>query len=486
MTIFLLIIPILLLVLGAFLIVRAASFAKPLPPFGEIELPELDEEIAARHLAEAVRIETVTVSHTDPLPAEAFSRLHELLQSSYPRLHATLHRQVINQHSLLYTWSGAQPDLEPVLLAAHLDVVPADPASLDQWEHPPFSGDIDGEYIWGRGTQDIKCQVIGLMEAVEELIKQGFKPERTIYLAFGHDEEISAGLGAPAIAQQLETKGERLFAVLDEGGALSIGAVPGIDLPVAMVGISEKGYLTLEMKVSGQGGHSSTPPPQSAITILGAALARLALQPFPAHLWGVQRMMQPIGSLLPFGLQLALSNLWLFKGAVRKKMESGLTTNAAIRTTMAATIFHAGVKDNILPSQASARVNFRLFPGDSIASVCEQVRKAVNDERVSFEPLEGNAWEASPTSPDSGPAYELLSQCIRESFGGLPVAPYIVIGATDSRHYANVCDNIYRFTPLVFDTEDLKRMHGVNERLSIPAFKKMIQFYQVLIRCWCE
>ncbi|HZU86108.1 MAG TPA: M20 family peptidase, partial [Anaerolineaceae bacterium] len=438
------------------------------------------------HLAAAICIETVTTSPTDELPGPAFLRLHDLLESTYPRVHATLRRQVINQYSLLYTWPGSQPDLEPVLLAAHLDVVPADPATLNQWEHPPFSGAIDGEYIWGRGTQDIKCQVVGLLEAIEDLIKQNFKPERTIYLAFGHDEEISAWQGAPVIARQLEEKGERLFAVLDEGGALTAGMVPGLDLPVAMIGISEKGYATLEFKVKGQPGHSSTPPAQSAITILGAALARLSTQPFPAHLWGVQRMMRPIGSLLPFGLQVALGNLWLFSGTVRKKMEAGPATNAAIRTTMAATVFHAGVKDNILPSEAIARVNFRLFPGDSIAFICEQVRKAIHDERVTFEPVEGNAWEASPTSPDSGPAYELLAQCIRESFGGLPVAPYIVIGATDSRHYASVCDNIYRFTPLVFDADDLKRMHGINERVSIPAFKKMIQFYQVLIRSWTE
>ncbi len=486
MTVFLLILPVLILILGAVLLVRAASFAKSIPPIREAELAEVDESVAAEHLAGAIRIETVTVSSTDKLPEAAFLELHRYLEQTYPRVHATLHRQVINQYSLFYTWTGTQPDWEPVLLTAHLDVVPADPATLSQWEQPPFSGAIDGEYIWGRGTQDVKCQVVGLLEAVEDLLKQGFKPQRTVYLAFGHDEEISAGLGAPQIARQLEEKDEHLFAVLDEGGALTTGVLPGVDLPIATVGISEKGYMTLELTVKGQPGHSSSPPPQSAITVLGAGLARLAEHPFPTHLWGVQRMMRSVGSLLPFSLQLALGNLWLFNGAVRKKLEAAPTTNASIRTTMAATIFNAGVKDNILPSEATARVNFRLFPGDSIAYVCDHVRKALDDERITFAPVEGNSWEASPTSLDSGPAYDLLSQSIRHSFGGLPVAPYIVIGATDSRHYAKVCDNIYRFTPLVFNAEDLKRMHGINERIAIPAFKKMIQFYQLLIHNWTE
>jgi carboxypeptidase PM20D1 len=273
---------------------------------------------------------------------------------------------------------------------------------------------------------------------------------------------------------------------LDEGGALTGGMVPGLDIPVALLGVSEKGYATLVFKAKGQPGHSSTPPSQSAITILGAGLARLAEHPFPVHLWGIQRMMRSVGALLPFGLQIALGNLWLFSGSVRRKLQARPNTNAAIRTSMAATRFNAGIKDNILPSEAVARVNFRLFPGDSIAYVCEFVRKAIDDERITFEAVQGNAWEASPTSPDSGPAYDLLAQCIRQSFGGLPVAPYIVLGATDSRHYTVICDNIYRFTPLVFNSADLNRIHGINERISILAFKKMIQFYQLLLRTWCE
>ncbi len=471
---------------AAFVLMRTMRFSQPLPTAEASEKLAVDEEAAAAHLGEALRCKTISFSEKQPASPESLLSLHEILEKNYPEVHKQLTLRKINEYSLLYTWQGSNPELDPVLLMAHQDVVPADPETLQMWEHPPFSGEIAEGYIWGRGALDIKNQLTAILESVENLLQSGFRPQRTVYLAFGHDEEIGGPQGAKVIARHLEEQGVRLAAVLDEGMPILQGSLPGVEIPVALVSNCEKGYLTLEFSTELEAGHASTPPKQTAIGILAQALARLEAHPMPGHPEKMSPLFQAIGGAAPLSTQMAFANLWLFKRAIHKKLSVQPTTSAAIRTTTAVTIFQGGVKDNILPRQAHAAANFRLLPGDSIRDVCDHVRKVMADERVQFKFMEGGAWEASPVSPTDNPAFKAMEETLHQIFGGIPVAPFMMLGATDSRHYAAIAENIYRFSPMMLQADDIKRVHGLNERISVEQLGNMVRFFTLLIQRWDE
>ena len=482
----LVVLAVLLLFLVAFLLVRTATFARPFDPVEPVEGLSVDAPVVAEHLSAAIRCETYATGQTDTPNRQGLLALHRLLVGLYPRAHATLKLEIINKFSLLYTWEGSQPGLPAVLFMAHQDVVPVEPASLPDWTYPPYEGQVAEGFIWGRGALDIKNQIIALFEAVEGLLKAGYQPQRTIYLAFGHDEETLRGSGAEAIVTLLQERMVTLAAVLDEGGAIVVGILPGVKQPVAMIGTAEKGYLTLELSVQGQPGHTARPPAHTAIGVLAEALSRLEANPMPSHVSAMRPLFKGVGGYAPFFTQMAFANLWLFGGMVKRRLEANPGTNAAVRTTAAISMIQAGLRENILPAQARATVNFRLLNGDSIATVCDHVRRVIHDERVHFEVVEGKAWEASLSSPVNGAAFHCLESATRTVFGNLPVAPSVIAGATDSRKYVAVCENVYRYSPVVADQADLNRSHGTNERIAVAALEKMVKFYAELIPAWSE
>jgi len=471
--------------LAALALVRTSMFLRTQEPVEPVELPEVNAELIGGNLAIAVRSETVSAGPDSPLNMDAFRELRRALETLYPSVHSTLQREIISDFSLLYTWKGSNPELLPILFCSHQDVVPADPDTLDQWEHPPFSGELVDGFVWGRGSLDNKSQMIGLLEAVEYLIKNSFTPTRTLYLAFGQDEEIGGRGGAEKIAAYFEQRGERMELVLDEGGPISQGMLTGVEEPVALVGIAEKGHLTLRLKVTGLPGHSSAPPSNSAISILARAITSIEDSPLPAHLFSLQQTYRTVGAAASPWLQMMFANQWLFGRAIRRQSESKPLFNAAIRTTAAFTIVKGGIKENVLPHQAEALVNFRLFPTDTIAEVCDHVRKVIDDKAVEIEAIEGSAWEASPvTSPESS-AFISLSRAIRQVYPEVVVAPYLVMGATDARHYSRLSDQTLRFTPLPMQPEDFQTVHGINEHVSVASLGRMVQFYIHLMREWC-
>lgn len=476
---------VLLLFIAAIVLFRTLRMMKALP---EAEIQpglEVNAATAAERLAHAIRCETVSMSEGSAPNAGEFSRLHRLLEELFPGVHSHLRREPVNEFSLLYTWQGEQPELPAVVLMAHLDVVPADPSTLEQWQHKPFSGEISEGYIWGRGTMDIKSQAMAILEAVEIQIQQGYQPKRTIYIAFGHDEEIG-GTGQAEIVRRLQERGVKIEAVLDEGGSIVQGSLPGVKGPVALVGVAEKGFLTVELNVSATPGHSSMPPRQTAIGILAAALQRIESNPRPTRLDFIKNLFQAVGGEAPFKLQMVFANLWLFRPLAVKTLAAAPATNAIIRTTTALTIVQGGVKDNVLPANAMARINFRLLPGETVENMLKWVKAVVNDERVTVKPAFGAAWNPSPVSRLDTPPGERLVQTIRRRYGSLPVGPLLVAGATDARQYAPLCEQVYRFTPMQITSEDLKRVHGINERLSVESYGQMIQFFADLIPAWGE
>ncbi len=470
-----------LIITTAIVIVRTLVFERSQGSVEKIEGVAIDEQLIAEHLAAAVRCQTVPLDESGTPEPEAFRQLHRMLEETYPLVHLKLRREVVNGYSLLYIWQGSRADLEPVMLMAHQDVVSADPT---EWTYPPFEGKIVDGFIWGRGTLDIKNQLIGIMDAAEALLQKGYRPERTILFGLGHDEETGGVNGCKIMGQKLKEKGIHLAGIVDEGGGIMAGLAAGVRGPIALVGVSEKGYLTVEFTVTGQPGHSSTPPPQTSIGILARALARLEAHPMPTHLRRLRPMYHGIGIAAPLYIQVAFANVWLFGPLLKRWLVPKAEMNASMRTTTALTIINGGVEDNTIPAEAKAIVNFRLLPGDTIAEVLWHVKKVIKDERVKFKPVEGKYNEALPVSPDKGLAYNSLKQVVRQVFDNPPVAPFVMLGGTDCQHFVPVCDHIYRFTSVVMDESFMGLEHGIDERIPVEAMGKMVQFYAQLMQVW--
>ena len=465
-------------------LIRAGNFFSPIEEVEPLTEMEVDILHAAENLAEVIQCETISHENGQNVAVEAFHKLHQTLENLYPKLHKSLKREKINEFSLLYTWEGKDPTLEPVLLAAHQDVVPVNPETLSEWKYPPFSGEIAQEHVWGRGALDIKNQLVTIMDAVEFLLKQGYQPQRTIYLAFGHDEEIGGRNGAQKIAEELEARGISLKTLIDEGGGVVSSVLPAVKEPVALIGIAEKGSVTLEMRVEDKPGHSASPPRQTAIGILAEAITRLERKPMPAHLSQITPLFEATSSLLPFYYRLAFANLWLFGNMIKRTLQNNDQTNAIIRTTTAVTMVKGGIKINILPPLAECKVNFRLFPGDSIEDILKHTRKVIDNPQVKVRPAGEHQQEASAVSPNDNLEFKSMEKITRQIFGNIPVAPYLVIGGTDSRHYEAVCRNIYRFSPMMIGPDSLGRVHGINECISLKNLENMLRFFITLIQTW--
>jgi carboxypeptidase PM20D1 len=449
----------------------------------EVPIPHSVGENPAHRLGAALRFHTVSTPEPAGPSAEAFRELHAFLEKEFPRAHDELKKELINKFTLLFTWEGSDPELDPVLLMAHQDVVPVDPETEAEWIYPPFSGKVAEGFVWGRGALDVKSGMMGILEAVEILLGEGFRPRRTVLLAFGHDEEIGGTQGAARVAETLRSRNVRLEYVLDEGGGLLEGVIPGVSRPVALVGIAEKGYLSLELTVSAIGGHSSLPPKSTATGILSRALVRLEEGVFPARTHFLEGMFKPLLPGMSLTQRVVFANLWLLRPLVARAMCKYPKMNAEIRTTAAVTLLRGGVKENVVPEKVSALVNFRIMPGETVASVMERARKIIADDRVGIK-AQDNAIEPSPVTEVQSGAYALLVKTIRQAAREktLAVAPYLVTGGTDSRYFAGLSGNVFRFLFNRMKKEDLARLHGCNERISVENYLQAIEFYRFLLK----
>ena len=440
--------------------------------------PESFAPPIAKHLSGAVGI--ATISHEDPADddPQAFGRLGRYLEESFPLVHEKLELRRFEGGSRLYRWPGLQPDAAPLLLLAHMDVVPVEPGTEAQWAHEPYSGDIADGFIWGRGVMDDKLGVVGNLEAAESLLAEGWSPRRDIYFAFGHDEEVGGESGAGAMAAYLRERGVRPTMVLDEGGAVVEGALPGVSEPVALIGIAEKGYTTVRLTVELEGGHSSMPAPEGSISVLSEALLAVQSHPLPARLEAAPRaMLETIAPAADFATRVVATNLWLLEPVLLAAMGSKPAPASTIRTTTALTIVRGGTKDNVLPARAEATINFRTLPGDTERTIVEHLRRVIDDERVVIEVTQNRP--ASPTSDAEGANFEALRGIVGETFELRLVAPYLVVGGTDARHYTDLSNDVYRFLPIHFGgEEDRKRLHGTNERIAVEDAKRAVWFYR--------
>lgn len=468
-----------LLAFTGLLVTRAATLSSKQPQVAPLPPALVDGEAVAKILGKAIARKTVSTSLDVPAPPAELEGLHTDLEAAFPKLHGALKKEKVGESSLLYTWQGTDASLAPIILCAHMDVVPVEPGTETAWTHPAFDGLVEGGFVWGRGALDDKGSLITILAAVEMLVSEGMKPARTVYLAFGQDEEISGKAGAAKIVDLLASRNVKAEMALDEGSALVEGVVTDVPAPVAAIGIAEKGYVSVDLRAELAGGHSSTPAPENALTVLARAIDRVTGDPMPARIDGATgEFFAWAAPEMPFGLKVALANTFVTGPLLKRKLGGSQTLGASIRTTTAPTMFNAGVKDNVVPTKASATINFRVLPGDTTEDVLTHVKRAVDDARITVTAQEGSRTEPSPVSRSSSRAFGLLAETVREVFPGTVVAPSLVLGATDGRWYARVAADVYRFMPFRLGPADIARVHGKDERLSISNISDGVRFYR--------
>lgn len=470
-----------LVILLAVITARAMAF-KPQKPLQQQAAPiEVDVDRAAKSLSGALKIKTVSNEDYSRTDFGRFDAFLKYLEATFPRVYQALEHETINSYSLLFCWKGLRSEKKPVLFMAHYDVVPAEEGPTGAWTHAPFSGDIDNGIIWGRGALDIKCQVIGILEAIETLLSQGFTPDRDIYVTFGHDEEVDGQEGARPTAELLEKRGLDFEFVIDEGTYVAEGFVAGIRKPIALIGICEKGYADIRLVSESKGGHSSTPPAHTALSIVCEGVARLQKKQFRHKLTPpVQWFLNAIGPEMPLPNRIILSNLWLFKGLFMKMMSHVSTIDAMLRTTTAATMASGSPQSNVLPQKAWAIVNFRMISGETIEDLLRHISKVLHGLDIHVETVRFN--NPSAVSSRHSDAFKVMEKTVGQVFPDALPTPYIMLGGSDSIKYERVSSNIFRFSPYRMDAADMDKVHGRNECIPVSSMADIVRFYIQLIR----
>ena len=473
-----------LLILGLFCFMAIRTIVIT-PERGETSPIDISDKNAladtiAKNLGAAIRIKTISWNTEAPTEVEAFDAFVAFLEETYPNAHRVLVTERINQ-SVLYKWTGISSEEKPIGFIAHMDVVPIEKGTEGTWSAPPFSGEIKDGAVWGRGALDDKGPLIAIMEAAERLSLSGFEPRRDIYFLFGHDEELGGSKGASAISEELDRRGVQFAWTLDEGSVLINGAIPGVDVPIALISTAEKGSTTLRLVASTEGGHSSAPSADTAVSLVAKAVIAVNDDPFPLKIDdNTTAFLHAIAPEVGFLQRVALTNLWLTGPIVKSSLGKDATIAATLRTTTAPTIIEGGEKVNILPQRASAIVNYRLHPRNSVEGVKARAERQINDPKITVE-LAGGV-KPSPNSARDAEGFIKVSESVAAIFGNVPIAPSLTIGGTDTRHFTAISDNNYRFMPFTFETTDIKRLHGTNERVPVDDLVRATLWYEDLIQ----
>ncbi len=464
-----------LVVLATLLVVRTWLHQPDARDTAKLIEIALDEHAIAERLAEAIRYRTLSNQNVDDLDAEAFEGFIEWVAQTYPSVQENLSLARFG-YTLLYRWQGRDPSLQPVLLTGHYDVVPVIPGTESKWQVGPFAGEIKDGIIWGRGALDDKSGVIGILEAVTFLLDQGAQPERTVYLSFGHDEEVGGSRGAGAVTQHLRDQGIQLAWSLDEGSFLFDGLFPGVEPLMAPINVAEKGSLTLDVVALAAGGHSSMPPSTTAVGKLAKAVTKLESNPVPGGLSGLSgAMFEEISRHMPFGQRLLFANSWLFSGLLDSVLSQVTFANAMLRTTTAPTMLSGSVKTNVLPIEAIATVNFRIHPRDSVESVTAYVSDLLASDDIEIRPRGG--VNASAVSSWESAGFTAIQKSLGEVHGDVVSMPGLMIAGSDSKHYGQVADDAYRFNPFIVTQADLTGFHGTNEKISVNNLANGVRAY---------
>jgi carboxypeptidase PM20D1 len=443
--------------------------------------PGVDVGAFLEHLGAAIRIDTTSYDDRSRIDTGNLLAFHQFLEETYPLVHGTCAKEIIGDFSLLYTWRGTDPSADPIVLMAHIDVVPVEADTEKGWKEPPFSGHISGGHIWGRGALDDKGPLIATIEALEHLMRSGFRPTRTILMTFGHDEEIGGERGANLVASTVRDRGIRPWFVIDEAGFV-VDEVPMLSAePVALVKVAEKGSVNVELTARGEGGHSSVPPISTAVGSLGKAVHQLEENPMRPHVDVLAGMLDALAPRMDPKVRAILTNRQMTAPLVAKLMAARPMTDALMRTTTAVTVISGGHKANVLPQEATAIVNFRIIPGDTVDDVIAHVRDIVGPD-IEVDIADGHQpIEPSRFSSTESDAWHVVKAVVEETFPEATTAPWLTLGATDSRFYDSFAGDVYGFSPFSIPMEG-SGFHDTNERIRTADAGRAVSFYCRLIR----
>ena len=466
-----------LLILAAVLVFNTWRYTNPIPSYPAVAITGISDS-AAIHLGEAIRIKTISFGDTLPIDTTEFNKFRSFLETTYPTVHRQLPRMIFSEFSYVYTWKGKDSTLQPLVIMAHMDVVPVEAVAEKKWSVPSFSGLIKEDTVWGRGAVDDKASAIAIFEAAEQLLKENVQPQQTIYLCFGHDEEIAGKRGAAKISAWFKQQNIRPQLVLDEGGQVDTEHFKDLKRPVAVIGVGEKGYVNIDLTVEIAGGHSSMPNKETAIDVLNKAIEKIRAKQMPARITApVAELFSRIGPGGSYMYRMALSNQWLFKPMLISQLEKSKESNAMIHTTLVPTIVKAGIKDNVIPSVAKATFNSRTLPGQSSDDVINFVKQAVNDDRVVVQKQTISLMEPSALTATDNAMFKKLEAIVYKTVPDVVVSPYLVIGATDSRYFRPFSNAVLNFIPM----QNARGFHGIDERIPVSDLKRIIFFYKMLM-----
>ena len=459
------------------LVTRALCFnPKPQAQAEETEIT-FDKEAAVSNLQQLVRCKTISYNDKALEDDSEFQKLIDLLPQLYPNVFAACSFQQLPDRALLFKWPGKRSEA-PSVVMAHYDVVPVDEA---KWEKPPFDAVIEDGILWGRGTLDTKATFGGALFGANHLIGEGFVPENDVYFAFSGGEEVN-GMGAVNIVNYFAQQGITPAMVLDEGGAVVENVFPGLKKPCGLIGIAEKGMMNVRYSVASSGGHASAPLPKTPITTLAKACRSIVDNPFKMKLTKpVAEMFDTLARHSTFVYKLIFANLWCFKPILDLICKgSGGDMNALVRTTTAFTQASGSNARNVIPTEASLVSNMRLNPADTVASATQYLRKCVNDDDVKIQVME--SFEPSPISRTDCEGWQRVASTVAETWRGCVVSPYLMVQCSDSRHYRDLSDRVYRFSAMDLTSEERKTIHGNNERIRLECLYRSTEFFIRLLK----
>lgn len=435
-------------------------------------------------LSKGIQCKTVSAYDANEVDWNEFKKFHKLLEESYPLMHKKLQVKEFGNASLMFKWEGKNKSLDPIALLAHQDVVPVAEGTENEWKHDPYSGFNDGEFIWGRGSLDMKNHLIAVMESVETLLEEGYEPKRTVYVCLGHNEEVAAAAdnGAREMAEYFKSESIHLEAVLDEGGAMLPLTVPGvIDRNLAAVGIAEKGNMNVHVSVKGKGGHSSQPPKHTALGKIANVIRDIERHPFKPEMPDyIMESLIRVGKQCSFPVRMITCHIPALKPLITLVLSEIRGGSALVRTCQSVTMAKGSLQFNILPEEAMITVNFRTMPGVTFEDVESHLRRHVREKDIKVEFFAGQ--EASAESSMNSKAFSTIKSICESTMEKTVTVPFLVIGGTDSHNYSIVCENIYRFMPFLVEPDVLTTTHGTNERFPIKTADDAIAFFKRYIR----
>ncbi|MEC4114803.1 M20/M25/M40 family metallo-hydrolase [Myroides pelagicus] len=465
------------------------------------------DEQAIRNLSKAIQIPTISTINYEDTNFAAFDEFISFLEQTYPAVYTAMDTTRVNKYGLIFRWKGRDQTKKPLLFLSHYDVVPIsnypenDPLtekqpifdltgkaqplaeSRDTWSYAPFSGAVKDGRIYGRGTLDMKGMLISIFEAANQLVKAGYQPDQDIYLAFGHDEEVSGRQGALKIAEYFKAKNIEFHVVYDEGGVVVSpkSVLTSVDQAIALIGVAEKGFLTLQIAVKGVGGHSSMPPAKGSLVLASEIVNKLNTNQMHASLIPpIENFLDNIGSAMDFKSRLAISNKWLLSQSLIATFEKAPASNALVRTTTALTMMHASDAPNVMSSITNLTVNFRILQGDTVESVLNHVKEICKDYQVEYEVI--SAREPSKVSPHNSEQFRKLEQVIAKNYPNAIITPYLTLGGTDAYKYELVSDHVFRFMPVELNSFEQRSIHNEDESITIDNYMRMIDHFKTLMQ----